>query len=388
MGWYCEGNLIPASYVVPSHDITLTASWNVLYYNVTFESGCDVQFAPMYDAYGTHLDLPVLSREGYTFEGWFEGNKKFESDRIPARDLNLVAKWIIDRYTVVFEIDGVPMDGYPLSVDYGTILELPPMVPIKVPTDSCEYIFEKWIGYDHNMVVRGDLTFSAFFIAMITTCPEITDDGTIDFVIDGAEEIVFSHDVIEEIKQQIQESESVKVEVSHGSIELDKGSVTKLDGEKKVSMTKVEKDDIPDELPVEAKVRPVFEVSVGDVHDFDGGKLTITFKYQLLEGENADYLQIWHFKDDGTYEVEECVYDNVRKCIVFSTGTLSYFSVMHVEPDPTPNPGPGPNPNPGPTPSPSDDDEGGSNMAVFIGAGAAAVVVIGLVVFFLIRRKA
>ena len=398
-GWYYFG--ISASRVVDFNFIEdgmeFIAMWAPKPVSITFDAnegtlnpdGNKVVYKT--DTYGV---LPTPTKEGYSFDGWFTskvGGNLITSSTIVSthEDHKLYAHWSILRFTVTFEFEGESIEGYPITVDYGAVVNLPTIIPDKESTDDFEFVFDKWVGFSDNFVVKSDVVFSASFIATAIACPEISDDGTIDFVVEDSEEVVFTPEIIEEIKQQIQESESVKVEVSHGSIELDKGSVTKLDGEKKVSMTKVEKDDIPDELPVEAKVRPVFEVSVGDVHDFDGGRLTITFKYQLLEGENADYLQIWHFKDDGTYEVEECVYDNVRKCIVFSTGTLSYFSVMHVEPDPTPNPGPGPNPNPGPTPSPSDDDdEGGSNIVVFIGAGAAAVVVIGLVVFFLIRRKA
>ena len=81
---------------------------------------------------------------------------------------------------------------------------------------------------------------------------------------------------------------------------------------------------------------------------------------------------MWHFNDDGSYTIEQCQYDGSK--VTFSTGRLSYFSIMHVEP---------------PADVPDDgDDDGGNNLVLFIGIGVGAAVLLGIVVFFLLRRKA
>lgn len=46
---------------------------------------------------------------------------------------------------------------------------------------------------------------------------------------------------------------------------------------------------------------------------------------------------------------------------------------MHVEP---------------PADDPDDGYDGGSNMMIFIGVGTGALVIVGIAVFFLLRRKA
>ena len=104
-----------------------------------------------------------------------------------------------------------------------------------------------------------------------------------------------------------------------------------------------------------------------DAHDFGDGRLTISLAYVLLTGESTEDLQVWHFNDDGTHAIEEYQYDGSK--VIFSIGRLSYFSIMHVEPPANYY------------------DDGGSNVMIFVGVGASAPIIVGISVFFLIRRK-
>ena len=122
--------------------------------------------------------------------------------------------------------------------------------------------------------------------------------------------------------------------------------------------------------------RPVVEVSVGDRHDFNGGKLVISIKYDLRTNEVAAGLEVWHFDDNGDYVKEACYYDSETRQIVFTVDTLSKFAIMYQEPV---------NDNPD---DPDGSDDSGSGMFLYIGIGAAAVVIVAGLVFFLIRRRA
>ena len=159
--------------------------------------------------------------------------------------------------------------------------------------------------------------------------------------------------------------------MDEGSVKLDGSSISALVGGETITVDKVEINDVPDVIDTKVGDRPVFEVSVGDIHDFGDGRLTISLAYALSVGESADNLQVWHFNDDGSYTIEQCQYDGSK--VTFSTGRLSYFSIMHVEP---------------PADDPDDGDDGGSNMMIFVGVGAGALVIVGIAVFFLLRRKA
>jgi len=53
-------------------------------------------FLPMYKEVGAPIALPVFEhqREGYRFDGWFEGQHQFNLTNMPSRHVNLTARWI------------------------------------------------------------------------------------------------------------------------------------------------------------------------------------------------------------------------------------------------------------------------------------------------------
>jgi uncharacterized repeat protein (TIGR02543 family) len=56
---------------------------------------------------GDSLKLPLEpTREGYTFDGWYNGETKVEADDVVKGNLKLTAKWIAYTYTVKFDANG------------------------------------------------------------------------------------------------------------------------------------------------------------------------------------------------------------------------------------------------------------------------------------------
>lgn len=114
--WYDEatGKEFTFPCNMPARDLELKASWSINSYTVTFETGTDEVIDAETHSFGSTIELPVLERTGYIFEGWdFNGTVINGSLDIPDSDVNLVAVWTPStdtRYTVEYYYGSA--DGY------------------------------------------------------------------------------------------------------------------------------------------------------------------------------------------------------------------------------------------------------------------------------------
>lgn len=105
--------------------------------------------------YGTAVTLPVPTKNGYKFEGWYD-NAEFtgvtvtEISAAATGDKTYYAKWVAEQYTITFNTDGGAFLETPISsYIYGTTATLP------VPTKN-GYKFEGW--YDNAEFTGTALT--------------------------------------------------------------------------------------------------------------------------------------------------------------------------------------------------------------------------------------
>ena len=115
-GWDAD---IPAT--IPAGDLTLTATWTINQYTITFDSDGGTEVSAITQDYATDITAPAdPTREGYTFNGW-------DADipaTIPASDLIFKANWVIDDsyfYGNVFQIITYDLGKIPISTGSGFI---------------------------------------------------------------------------------------------------------------------------------------------------------------------------------------------------------------------------------------------------------------------------
>ena len=87
---------------------TLTQTITVtLPYTVTFKDGDDILYTIEVAADSNLSQLPVAkSKDGYTFDGWYNGENEVTTEHKITGDLELTAKWTANKYTVKFNANG------------------------------------------------------------------------------------------------------------------------------------------------------------------------------------------------------------------------------------------------------------------------------------------
>ena len=89
-------------------DLELVANYKPNVYTVTLDSNggtCDKSYIMV--EYNSKFELPVPSRLGYTFNGWYNGSSKVENGTwTKTSSLDLTAKWSITNYKITYKLDG------------------------------------------------------------------------------------------------------------------------------------------------------------------------------------------------------------------------------------------------------------------------------------------
>ncbi len=154
-GWYdaaAGGNKIGdvgAKYQATG-DITLYAQWSPVY-TVTYNANEGSVTPALAEYKGTALELPMPTREGYAFNGWYtaaSGGTKVEGPYTPTANITLYAQWK-DPVVVTYDANGGSCDT--ASDTYlGKELTLP------TPENRTGYTFNGWYTAASGGIKIGD----------------------------------------------------------------------------------------------------------------------------------------------------------------------------------------------------------------------------------------
>ena len=132
-GWDKE---IPAT--IPAEDITLTATWTINQYIITFDTDGGSAVESITQNYGTAINAPAApTKEGSNFGGW----SPELPDTMPAENITVKAIWNIGKYTIVFNTDGGTKINS-ITADFGTA--------VTKPADPTKEGYE-FIGWDKEI---------------------------------------------------------------------------------------------------------------------------------------------------------------------------------------------------------------------------------------------
>lgn len=110
--WYLgedEQNATAYDFNTPvTENITLTAKWNINKYTVAFNTDGGTPVPPAQEVeYGLTATEPAApEKTGYTFDGWYLGDEKYDFSAAVEQNITLTAKWTLNTYTVTFDPNG------------------------------------------------------------------------------------------------------------------------------------------------------------------------------------------------------------------------------------------------------------------------------------------
>lgn len=168
LGWDVngDGNVDAFPATVPAEDITLEAVWDPDSYAITYVDGGlnSADFPKEYD-FGFGLELPVGSKPGYVFLGWFADEKLTEAvEAISATDTGaktLYGAWDYAQLTLTFDANG----GKAVEAKEFTIQTKDWELPA---TTKAGYTFAGWFNGENEVKVLNENTESFTVVAKWT----------------------------------------------------------------------------------------------------------------------------------------------------------------------------------------------------------------------------
>ena len=163
--WYLgddEENATAYDFDTPvTGDITLTAKWNINKYTVTFNSYGGTPVPPAQEVeYGLTAAEPATAptKTGYTFDGWYLGDEKYDFSDAVEQNITLYANWEKNIYTVTYT-DGV--DGEEVFADQTDRVPFEDTTPaFKGTKTRAGYVFAGWKPAFSD-TVTGNVTYVA-----------------------------------------------------------------------------------------------------------------------------------------------------------------------------------------------------------------------------------
>ena len=145
--------------IMPAKDVVIEGSFAVNYYIVTYLVDCEV-YATETVAYGSEiLLLNEPTKEGHTFSGWSEAPAT-----MPTEDIVIEGSFAVNSYNVIYKVDGAEYKVVPLV--YGSEITL-----IDVPVKE-GHTFSGWSNAPATMpaediTVSGSFTVNSYVVAYI-----------------------------------------------------------------------------------------------------------------------------------------------------------------------------------------------------------------------------
>ncbi|MCI8413266.1 MAG: InlB B-repeat-containing protein [Clostridia bacterium] len=136
--WTCDGSAVTSGeFVTSEKNLVYRAEWERVAWLVSFSEGSTAQEVP----FGQSCVLPVVSRTGYSFDGWQHAGKTYTATFTPTTDSVLTAVWKANTYTVTLNANGGSISTSTQKVTYGSAYTLP--LPV------CNgYMFDGWCTSD------------------------------------------------------------------------------------------------------------------------------------------------------------------------------------------------------------------------------------------------
>ncbi len=128
---------------MPAKNVILAGTYTAQNFTITYISNGAGDVPSATYACDATVTLPEVSREGYTFDGWYDGEVKVESGfKMPARDITLTAKWseVIVESTITFDANGGTFSNGESEYTVSGVVDAPVTAPAAPTKTGFEFI--------------------------------------------------------------------------------------------------------------------------------------------------------------------------------------------------------------------------------------------------------
>lgn len=154
LGWYLDDVKISADKYTVTENITLKAKWKQVGYLVSFETNTSQTVTSQVLSYLYKDDMPAVSKDGYTFEGWYLNSICTNKVQYPYKIQQAVivyANWL---------------KNYEVSFETNSENHLQPLLTAKIETmpiiSQNGYIFSGWyLDSDYSQIAQFPLEITS-----------------------------------------------------------------------------------------------------------------------------------------------------------------------------------------------------------------------------------
>lgn len=149
-------------FIMQDHDITFIAQWFINSYKISYDGNGAAMGVPagtVEQNYQTDytIDRVVLTKTGYTFQGWSDGTTTYQPGavfKVPARDVVLTAQWKANSHQVKYDGNGGKTSApESKSADYNS------NVNVAAGLEKDGYLFEGWEQISTGKVLTPGASF-------------------------------------------------------------------------------------------------------------------------------------------------------------------------------------------------------------------------------------
>ena len=164
LGWYMD-QIYTIQYIfniMSPRNLRLYAKWQVNQYELNFELNGGTGITYVSANYGTLLNIPTVTREGFEFMGWYLDSdfvNPYDINTMPADNLTLYAKWERKNYFISFlDYDGSIIKSENLQYDQLIASNIFPTDPFRIG-----HIFTGWSSDLPNQMPNYDIEITALY---------------------------------------------------------------------------------------------------------------------------------------------------------------------------------------------------------------------------------
>ncbi len=144
---------------MPANDLTVTVTYKINQYTITFNSDGGSDVANITDDYKKTVTAPENPvKTGYTFQYWTLDGTEYTFSTMPAKNITLKAAWKINQYTIAFDSDG-GSEVEDITANYNAGITAP-----EKPTKT-GYTFQHWAldgeKYNFGSMPAKNITLTA-----------------------------------------------------------------------------------------------------------------------------------------------------------------------------------------------------------------------------------